>query len=72
MMPVRQRKQIEQSNQYFHALLASDGRGDLLVHKDDWQGGLNALKRKLTEMTVSNSEMTHHLFHQIIRMGMKS
>jgi len=65
MMPVRQRKQIEQSNQYFHALLASDGHGDLLVHKDDWQGGLNALKRELTEMTVSNSEMTHQAINQL-------
>ena len=51
MMPARQRKKIELQNQYFHALLASDGHGDLLILKDDWQGGLNALKRELTDLT---------------------
>jgi F0F1-type ATP synthase membrane subunit b/b' len=59
MMPSRQRKKIEKNNQYFHALLASDGHGDLLMHKDDWQGGLNALKRELTEMADSNNQITH-------------
>ena len=58
MMPDWQRKKIEESNQYFHALLASDGHGDLLVLKDDWQGGLNGLKREITELTISNNQMT--------------
>lgn len=65
MMPSWQRKRIEHNNQHFHALLASDGHGDLLVHKDDWQGGLNALKRELTELTVSNNEMTQQTINQL-------
>ncbi len=65
MMPTSQRKKIELNNQYFHALLASDGHGDLLVHKDDWQGGLNALKRELTELTEANNEMTNQTINQL-------
>ena len=65
MMPTWQRKRIEHSNQYFHALLASDGHGDLLVHKDDWQGGLNALKKELTELTINNSERTHQAIQEL-------
>lgn len=70
MMPTWQRKRIEQSNQYFHALLASDGHGDLLVHKDDWQGGLNALKKELTELTINNNERTQ-LAIQELRVELK-
>jgi len=58
MMPTWHRKQIEHNNQYFHALLDSDGHGDLLVNKDDWHGGVNALKKELTEITEANNLMT--------------
>lgn len=65
MMPTRQRKKIEHNNQYFHALLASDGHGDLLMHKEDWQGGLNALKRELTEMTETNNQQTFQAINKL-------
>lgn len=65
MMPTRQRKKIEQNNQYFHALLASDGHGDLLINKEDWQGGLHALKRELTDLTEMNNQRTHQTIVQL-------
>lgn len=51
--------------QYFHALLASDGHGDLLLHKDDWLGGLNALRRELTDITENNNIMTQHAINRL-------
>ncbi len=65
MMPNRVRANIEENNRYFHALLASDGHGDLLRHRDDWQGGLNALKKELTEITLSNNEATQRAIDQL-------
>jgi len=65
MMPVGLRKNIEHNNQYFHALLASDGHGDLLRHRDDWQGGLNALKKDLTEITEANNAATNRAIDQL-------
>lgn len=65
MMPSRKRKSIEKNNQYFHALFESDGHGDLLVKKEDWQGGLNALKRELIEMNELNNENTHQSIEQL-------
>ena len=56
MMPKWQRNRIEDNTQYFHALLEADADGDFLVNKDDWQGGLNALKRELSEMNEANNE----------------
>ena len=58
MMPATHRKWIESKNQYFHSLLDSDGHGDLLIQRDDWQGGLNALKKELTELTLGHNVMT--------------
>jgi len=58
MMPRKQRKKIEYNTQYFHALLASDGHGDLLVNQANWQGGLNMLKRELTEISEANNTQT--------------
>jgi flagellar basal body-associated protein FliL len=67
MMPIRHRKRIENNNQFFHALLDSDGHGDLLKHRDDWQGGFNALKRELTEITEANNVMTQRAIDQLRR-----
>mmetsp|Transcript_5230 Transcript_5230/g.9965 ORF Transcript_5230/g.9965 Transcript_5230/m.9965 type:complete len:1602 (+) Transcript_5230:107-4912(+) len=58
MMPLNHRKRIEVKNLYFHSLLDSDGHGDLLIQKDDWQGGLNALKKELTEIAAGNNTTT--------------
>jgi len=66
MMPRKQRKKIEYNTQYFHALLASDGHGDLIMSsKGDWEGGLNLLKSELTEMSDANNEQTQRTIDQL-------
>merc|ERR1740139_109572 len=50
LIPERKRKKLESNSQYFHALLEADDHGDLLVHHEDWQGGLNALKTKINDL----------------------
>lgn len=58
LMPARKRRQIEHDTKYFHALLEADDDGDLVVSKDDWQGGLNALKGDLTDVSEANAMAT--------------
>lgn len=65
MMTNKQRKRIEDNNKFFHALLASDGHGDLLQQRDDWQGGFNALKKELTEITETNNSATQRSIDQL-------
>ena len=57
-MPSRLRRRIERNTIYFHALLEADVHGDLLINKDDWQGGLNALKKDLADLQQSNFDYT--------------
>ena len=56
IIPPFRRHAIEQQTKYFHALLEADEDGDLLVHKDDWQGGLAALRRDMEEHTERETE----------------
>ena len=65
IMPINQRRRLEQNTQYFHALLESDGHGDLQLSNEDWQGGLNALKRELVEVNESNYKRTQHRISQM-------
>jgi hypothetical protein len=65
IIPRDKRRKIELNNQYFHALLASDGHGELLVNKDDWQGGLNALKRELTDMVEASGDATQRSINDL-------
>ena len=66
MMPNRTRKHIEENNQYFHALLASDGHGDLLFHKDDWQGGLNQMfKKDLADVSEASNKFTQQAIDEL-------
>jgi hypothetical protein len=59
ILPPPRRREIEKNTRYFHALLEADEDGDLLINKDDWQGGLNALRRDLEEMNAHGAELTH-------------
>jgi hypothetical protein len=59
ILPPPRRREIEKNTRYFHALLEADEDGDLLINKDDWQGGLNALRRDLEEMNARGAELTH-------------
>ena len=65
MMPRKRRSMIENNTNYFHTLLASDGHGDLLLSRGDWQGGLNLLKRELTEMIEANNEDTQRTIGEL-------
>lgn len=56
ILPARKRRQIEKETLYFHALLEADADGDLLLAKEDWQGGLNALRREMEDHINAASE----------------
>jgi hypothetical protein len=40
-------------------LLKANEDGDLLINKDNWQGGLNAFCRDLEETNPHGAELTH-------------
>ena len=50
---------------YFHALLEADEDGDLVLAKDDWQGGLNALRREMEELIQTSSEQQSKQLDQL-------
>lgn len=57
VIPRFRRERIEKQTQFFHALLEADEDGDLLVNKDDWQGGLAALRKDLEDQTERETEV---------------
>jgi DNA repair exonuclease SbcCD ATPase subunit len=65
ILPTTQRRAIEQTTQYFHALLEADEDGDLLINKDDWEGGLNALKKDLEELNDETNEMNRRALEEL-------
>jgi hypothetical protein len=80
LLPPWRRRKIEKESKWFHTLLEVDADGDLLVNKDDWQGGLNALRRNIEELSERN-QATHQAFlavcggltrYSIIRCGFVS
>jgi hypothetical protein len=50
LLPSWHRKRIEDRTKWFHVLLEVDAQDNLLVKKDDWEGGLNAVRRDLLGM----------------------
>lgn len=60
LLPKWKRRQIEKQTRYFHALLEADADGDLLVSKDDWQGGINALRNELNTLSMITNEKTQN------------
>lgn len=65
LLPKRRLKSIEAKTRYFHAMLEADAAGDLLVNKDDWQGGLNALRRDINELNEIANEETRGLVNKV-------
>jgi hypothetical protein len=65
LLPKSRREKIEKNTLYFHALLEADASGDLLVNKDDWQGGLNALRKHLNHLQDESHERTRQLMNQM-------
>ncbi|CAB9511665.1 WD domain, G-beta repeat [Seminavis robusta] len=64
ILPPSKRQSIEKRTTYFHALFESDADGDLLLAKDDWQGGLNALRREMEELINATSERNQKQLEQ--------
>jgi hypothetical protein len=65
LLPISRREKIEKNTLYFHALLEADASGDLLVNKDDWQGGLNALRKHLNHLQDESHDRTRQLMNQM-------
>jgi len=43
-------RRVEEKTKWFHILTETDSEGDLQVHSEGWQGGVNAMRRELEEM----------------------
>jgi hypothetical protein len=69
ILPGPRRRSIEKETKYFHALLESDEDGDLMVNQNDWQGGLNALRRELqqdqTEIIEANQRAIEQMQNEL-------
>jgi hypothetical protein len=65
LLPPWKRRQIGKETKWFHTLLEVDADGDLLVNKDDWQGGLNALRRNIEELSESNLQSQQRSLLQV-------
>jgi WD40 repeat protein len=58
LLTPRKRNEIEHKTKWFHKLLEVDADGSLQIQKDDWEGGLNALRNDIKDMTESNRDAT--------------
>ena len=58
LLPPWKRRKIEWDTKWFHTLLEVDADGDLLVQTNDWEGGLNALRRDVERLSESNTQNT--------------
>jgi WD40 repeat protein len=56
LLPPWKRRQIEKQTRWFHTLLEVDADGSLHVQTDDWEGGLNALRRDMEELSQANKQ----------------
>ena len=65
LLPPSQRRKIEEQTQWFHTLLESDSDGELKVNRDDWQGGLNAIRRDMAVLDETSRKNQEKLFHQL-------
>ena len=71
ILPHGRRRKIEKATQWFHVLLEVDAKGDLLVDKQDWQGGLNALRHDMEVMSQQQRESNKQMLDQM-RSDMES
>jgi F0F1-type ATP synthase membrane subunit b/b' len=65
LLPPWKRRQIEKDTKWFHTLLEVDADGDLLAESDDWQGGLNALRRDIEDLSDSNLHTQQRSLEQV-------
>jgi WD40 repeat protein len=65
LLPPWKRSGIEHTTQWFHTLLEVDADGGLLVETNDWEGGLNSLRRDVERLTESNAECTQRALQSL-------
>jgi Polycystin cation channel len=58
LLPPWKRRQIERRTQWFHTLLEVGADGGLQVKIDDWEGGMNELRRDIQQLSSDNKQ--HH------------
>lgn len=56
LLTPRKRRQIEEKTTWFHTLLEVDADGSLQLQTDNWEGGMNALRRDMQELSGENKE----------------
>lgn len=56
LLPPWKRRRIEKKTKWFHTLLEVDADGSLQLQTDAWEGGLNALRRDMEELSGDNKE----------------
>lgn len=64
ILPTRKRKSIEKRTTHFHALLEADADGDLVLGRDDWQGGLNSLRKEMDDLITASIEQNQRCLEQ--------
>jgi len=57
-------KKVENRSKWFHILVETDAEGDLLVEREDWRGGLNALRREMEELEGRTRESHQKMIDQ--------
>jgi Ion transport protein len=65
LLPTWKRREIESQTTWFHTLLEVDADGSLHVQTDDWEGGMNALRRDIEGLSQANRQsfervLEHH------------
>jgi Ion transport protein len=65
LLPSWYRERIEERTKWFHVLLEVDGDDNLLVKKDDWEGGLNAVRRDMKMMEQRLLEREHSVVDRV-------
>ena len=65
LLPAKSRRQLEDRIRWFHCLLEVDSDGALLLGNQDWQGGLNALRKDLEDLSQENRENNEKALMQI-------
>lgn len=56
LLPPWKRRQIERRTKWFHTLLEVDADGSLQMQSNAWEGGLNALRHDMEELSRANKD----------------
>ena len=65
LLPAQSRMRLEEKTKWFHCLLEVDSDGSLLLGREDWQGGLNELRKDLEELSHESREQNEKAMLQM-------